>query len=173
MLFSLPRLLIGVFLIGTTLSFTKIEPSAVQLVYTNCDRVPELNKKIISHVKTKIGKKVGRGECWDLAAEALNTVGANWDKNYAFGKEIDSAIECVYPGDIIQFEGVEVEYKKGTTTYYEELAHHTAIVFQVKDKGNFIMAEQNTSSAGKKVALNPLELKNIKKGKYTVYRPVK
>lgn len=138
-----------------------------------CDQVPDLNKKIINHIKTKIGKKVGRGECWDLAADALNTVGATWDKDYVFGKEIDPAKECVYPGDIIQFEGVEVEYRKGNTIYYEDLSHHTAIVYQVKNKGSFIMAEQNTSTGGKKVTLDPLELTNITKGKYTVYRPVK
>src|SRR5688572_15897370 len=35
---------------------------------TNCDTVPELNQKVIDFVKTKLNKKVGEGECWDLAA---------------------------------------------------------------------------------------------------------
>ena len=143
------------------------------IVVKDCDQVPELNKKIVSLVKSKIGKKVGRGECWDLAAEALNSVAANWDGSYNFGRIVSVEKECVYPGDIIQFEGVEVEYKKGNTIYWEDLSHHTAIVYEVKEKGSYVMAEQNTSAGGKKVTLNPLELKNIKKGTFTVYRPVK
>ncbi|HNX58050.1 MAG TPA: hypothetical protein PKK43_03055, partial [Spirochaetota bacterium] len=31
----------------------------------------ELNEKVIAYVNTVLGKKVGRGECWDLAQEAL------------------------------------------------------------------------------------------------------
>ena len=64
-----------------------------------CDSVPELNKKIIAFVKTKLNKKVGRGECWDLAAEALNSTQAKWDGNYVFGKEVNYKKDCVYPGD--------------------------------------------------------------------------
>ena len=138
-----------------------------------CDAVPELNKQIISHVKSTIGKQVGRGECWDLAADALNSVGADWDKNYKFGRVVNYAKDCVFPGDIVQFEGVQIEYRKGNSVYWEDLEHHTAIVYEVKATGNYIMAEQNTSEGGKKVVLNPLQLKDVTKGKYTIYRPTK
>jgi len=138
-----------------------------------CDQIPELNKKMIEFVKSNLNKKVGRGECWDLAAQGLDEIGAAWDKNYGFGKEIDVKKDCVYPGDIIQFEGVKIEYHKKNTMYWEELDHHTAIVFKVIDKGNFLMAEQNTSTLGRKVGFSNLELKNILKGTYKVFRPVK
>jgi hypothetical protein len=141
--------------------------------FVDCDKIPELNKQMVDFVKSQMGKKVARGECWDLAAQGLNKIGANWDKNYIFGKEIDVKKDCIYPGDIFQFEGVKIEYKKGNTTYWEEMEHHTAIVFKVNGKENFTMAEQNTSSLGKKVGLSELELKNILKGKYKVFRPVK
>jgi hypothetical protein len=138
-----------------------------------CDQVPELNQKIIDFVKANLNKKVGEGECWDLAAKALNKSGAKWDNHYAFGKEVDIRQECIYPGDIMQFEGVEIKYEKKGVFYREELEHHTAIIFKVNGKENFIMAEQNTNTLGKKVGLNPLELKNILKGNYTIFRPVK
>jgi hypothetical protein len=137
-----------------------------------CDQIPELNKKIIAFVKSNLNKKVGKGECWDLAAQALYKVGATWDKNYVFGKEIDPKKNCIYEGDIMQFEGVQIEYQKKNTFYTEELEHHTAIIYKVNDKGNFVMAEQNTSTHGKKVGLNALELKNILKGTYKIFRPV-
>jgi hypothetical protein len=138
-----------------------------------CDDVPALNKQIVSFVKSKLNKKVGRGECWDLAAEALNSVGAKWDHDFAFGRPVDIKKECVYPGDIMQFEGVEVEYRDKNTFYSEQYDQHTAVIFEVKDKESFVMAEQNTSSHGKKVSLNGLELKNIRKGKFKLFRPVK
>lgn len=138
-----------------------------------CDKVPELNQKMLAFVKSNLKKKVGKGECWDLAAQGLNTIGANWDKNYGFGKEIDIKKDCVYSGDIIQFENVKIEYHKNNTTYWEEMDHHTAVIFKVNDKESFTIAEQNTSDLGKKVGLSSLELKYILKGTYTVYRPVK
>ena len=43
--------------------------------------------------------------------------------------------ETIFPGDIIQFEGVKIERKeKGKTVYYETFEHHTAIVYSVEDK---------------------------------------
>lgn len=138
-----------------------------------CDKVPDLNQQMIAYLKTTINKKVARGECWDLAAQGLNKIGANWDKNYGFGKIIDLKKECVFPGDIIQFEDVEIEYKDKGTFYKESMMHHTALVYEVKGKESFVIAQQNTGMHGKKVSLDPLELKNIRKGSYTFFRPVK
>src|SRR4051812_31109665 len=84
------------------LSFTA--PAGAGMV---CDKIPELNQQMLDFVKSQMNKKVGRGECWDLAAQGLNKIGANWDKDYGFGKEIDIKKECVFPGDIFQFEGVK------------------------------------------------------------------
>lgn len=138
-----------------------------------CDSTPVLNKQIIEFVKTKIKKKVGRGECWDLAAEALQLVSAKWDGKYKYGKEVFVEKDCIYPGDIIQFEGVIIKYTIDGIEYKEKMAHHTAIIYEVKGKGDFILAHQNTAFTGRKVGLSPLQVVNISKGKYKVYRPVK
>jgi hypothetical protein len=138
----------------------------------NCDDVPELNKQLLTFVKSTVNKKVGRGECWDLAACALNSINAKWDNAYTFGREVNLKKECVYAGDIMQFEGVKVKYAKDGYFYEDIMEHHTAVIYEVKGEGVFTMAEQNTSLAGKKVALHPLDLKNIVRGKYTIYRPV-
>jgi hypothetical protein len=139
----------------------------------SCDKVPELNQQIIVFVDSKMNKKVGRGECWDLAAEALNSVGASWDQDFKFGREINPNKDCVYPGDIMQFTDVTVEYAIGNKRFKETMAQHTAIIYKVNGTGDYVIADQNTTTHGKKVGLNPLELKNIKKGRYQVYRPVK
>lgn len=138
-----------------------------------CDSIPSVNKQIIVFVKNNIGKKVGRGECWDLANEALNFISAKWDGEYNFGKEIKYMNECVFPGDIVQFENVELNYKIGDNQFTEKLLHHTAIIYTIKSKGQFVMADQNTGRSGKKVGLSPFNLDDIKKGKIKIFRPVK
>ncbi len=138
-----------------------------------CGNAPGLNNEIIKIVNASIGKKVGAGECWDVAAEALNRSGAKWDGNYKFGKVIDYKKECIYPGDIVQFEGAELKYNIEDVFYIEKLTHHTAIIYTVKSKGDFVIADQNTKHSGKKVATHPFDVKTLTKGKFSIYRPQK
>ncbi|MDA3780832.1 MAG: hypothetical protein PF487_11535 [Bacteroidales bacterium] len=135
--------------------------------------IPTLNKTIITYVESVIGKKVDRGECWDLANQALIKVNADWDRKYKYGKQIFPKKDTIYPGDIIQFENVKIVYKKGNTTYTEIMKHHTAIVYKVLDKGYYKLAHQNTQSTGRKVGISELKLSSITIGKTYFYRPVK
>jgi hypothetical protein len=150
-------------------AFNNTPPSLV----LPCDGTPALNNEIIKYVKTNISKKVGRGECWDLAAEALNTVGAKWDGDYGFGRVVNLGKECVYPGDVIQFTDVTVMYQKDNSIFTEQMQQHTAIIYTVKTPKEFVLADQNTNSSGRTVGLHPLELKNITAGTFKIYRPVK
>jgi hypothetical protein len=154
------------------LNEVNLVPVSIQLLPPSCDSIPELNKKILVLVRRQIGKTVDRGECWDLAALVLNQTSAKWNGEYGFGRKIDPEKECVYPGDIIQFEGVKIKYTKGRAEYTETMAHHTAVINEVKAKGVFVLAHQNTGTSGRKVGLSDLDLKTIVKGKYMIYRPV-
>jgi hypothetical protein len=136
-----------------------------------CDTVPELNQKIVELVRQQIGKKVDRGECWDLAALVLNQTGAEWDGQYNFGKKVDPEKECIYPGDIIQFEGVRIKYTRERAVYEETMGHHTAVIIAVKSKGVFVLAHQNTGFSGRTVGLSDLDLSTIIKGKFQIFRP--
>ncbi len=151
-------------------SFTKTISSDSFKYYQTTDSIPAMNKQIIEFVKTKIKKKVGTGECWDLAAEALKIVNAKWDMKYKFGKEIDFKKEPIYPGDIIQFENVILNYEKDGKKFTEKMSHHTAIIFEVIDKTNFTMAHQNNGYTGKKVGISPIDLATLTKGKFKIYR---
>lgn len=137
---------------------------------TPCDVVPDINKNIVSFVATKINKKVGRGECWDLAYEALNTYHAKWDGKYTYGTKVDYTSECVYPGDIIQFERVVTEIKSNGEVMRGEMPHHTAIIYEVQSTGKFILAHQNYNNK-RKVMLTPLDMETVKRGKVMIYRP--
>jgi len=123
-------------------------------------------KKILAFCDLNKGKKVGKGECWDLAKEALNNAGATWTAPYDFGKVLTKK-DIVLPGDIIQFEKVRIEYPDGA---WKEIPHHTAIIYKVAETNKYTIAEQNAN--GKRfVQLSEIDLSYIKKGKYTIYRP--
>lgn len=139
---------------------------------------PTLNKKVVEYVDTVIGKKVDRGECWDLAAAALDYAGAYLDRSnqkniYVFGKVINPKQEEIFQGDIIQMENVQVEYTRDNGIYTESMPHHTAIVYKVLEKDRFKIAHQNTSFSGKKVGISEFSLGELKKGKIIFYRPYK
>ena len=146
--------------------------SPIFIIAAPCDTIPELNQKVVEMVRQQIGTTVGRGECWDLAALVLNKNGAKWDGKYVFGAKVDPEKECVYPGDLIQFEGVKIKYNRGNAVFTETMEHHTAVINEVKSKGVYILAHQNTGTSGRKVGLSELDLKTIIKGKCQIYRPV-
>ena len=153
----------------------KLQYLVLTLIFIN-PNIPVANKKIIEFVDNAIGKQVGRGECWDLASAALDYSGAYFDRSskktiYIFGKKINPKYEKVYPGDIIQIEKVKIEYTKGNTIHTETMAHHTAIIYEVPEKGVYQIAHQNTSFSGRKVGLSQLRMKDIKSGTITFYRP--
>ena len=151
-------------------SFMISMPSHSFCYFQTNDSIPAMNKQIIEFVNTKLKKKVGTGECWDLAAEALQLVNAKWDMKYKFGKEIDYKKEPIYPGDIIQFENVILNYEKDGKKFIEKMAHHTAIIYEVTNNTNFTMAHQNNGYSGKKVGVSPLDLATLTKGKFKIYR---
>lgn len=122
-----------------------------------------------------MGQRVGRGECWDLAAEALNAAGAEWNGDYGFGREVDPDHEPVHPGDIVQFERVEFRWEEGRDVHTIRMPHHTAIVMEVfgaMAPGAYIIAQQNTEETGRKVGTGNLVLSRRTKGKISFFRPI-
>jgi hypothetical protein len=140
------------------------------ILKAQCDSVPTLNKAVLAFTLSKMNKKVGRGECWDLAKYALEEVGADWDGAYGFGRKLEKG-ECVSPGDIIQFERIRIKYKKGSQTHTEAMPHHTAIIFEVISSDEVKLAHQNTGYTGRKVGVSGLKFSTIQSGKYAIYRP--
>ena len=136
------------------------------------DKIPDLNKKIISYVESVIGKQVDRGECWDLAYQALTRNNAEWDGQFKYGRLLNPKKETVLPGDIIQFKNVKVQYAKGQMIYVETMDQHTAIVYKVLERNHFQLAHQNTQFSGRKVGLSEFNLDHVVKGKVWIYRPV-
>jgi hypothetical protein len=145
-----------------------------QAAVQECDSIPPLNQEIIAFVDAKMRKKVGNGQCWTLAAQALDNSNATWNGKFEFGTQLNPDTDCIYPGDIIQFKNVKLVTKNSSGgSSYEEMEQHTAIVYKVVGKGHYQIAHQNTEKWGKKVDISTIDLKNKKKGKIWMYRPTR
>jgi hypothetical protein len=138
----------------------------------DCDSLPELNSSVVEFAKGKVGKKVDRGECWDLIKYALDDVDAEWDGFENFGDIVDETTECLYPGDIIQFKKIKIRYKEGDMTYTESMYHHTAIILEVSnDNNDLVILHQNSAQHGRKVGESDLKIDTVVSGTLTFYRP--
>lgn len=143
-----------------------------QFALAQCDSISLLNQAVLKYATSNMNKKVGRGECWDLAKYALDEAGASWNGAYVFGRKLKEG-ECLMPGDLIQFEKVKVKYKNGKQTFTEAMPHHTAIIYKVTNSDEVMLIHQNTAYSGRKVGTSNLRFSTIISGKYFIYRPEK
>lgn len=136
--------------------------------------LPPLNAKVIEFINRNIGKQIDEGECWDVANRALQYANAKHEDTYKFGRVLRKDEE-VYPGDIIQFENVRIKVDLEMEDGYMiiDIPHHTAIVYEVIEKLNFRVADQNNGISDKIISINQMNLNNLEKGKFIIYRPEK
>ena len=140
--------------------------------FAQTDTLPEVNRRIVAFVREHMGEKVGRGECWDLAAGALDSAGAKWDGDYGFGPKLDLKRDVILPGDIVQIEGAEFRWEEGRDIHTMRMPHHTAVVLEVKAPGAYVIGQQNTQETGRRVGTGDLVLARRTKGRIDFYRPV-
>ena len=106
-----------------------------------------------------------------MAEFVLNEHDADWDGYEKYGRLIDHDSECLYPGDIIQFEKIKIQYKEGHLTYTENMYHHTAIIKEVVNEIEVVILHQNTEKFGRKVGSSSLKFDTIVSGDLLIYRP--
>lgn len=117
----------------------------------------ERSQKVYQWARQQLNKRVGAGECWDLADRALRQAGARSsattgrDDNYDWGTPINP-VQAVIPGDVLQFRGYTVKTTvttkypdQSTESTYEivERPHHTAIVAANLGAKGLEILEQN------------------------------
>lgn len=122
-------------------------------------------KAVVDYAEANLGKKIDRGECWDLVAFALDNSGAEWQMPFDFGEKLDYKKDQIKPGDIISFDGVKFENENG----YQNFPMHYAIVYKVTDKDHITILHQNHNNK-KVVQTLDLNLTELKKGKMQFYR---
>lgn len=138
---------------------------------THATESSPLGEPVAAFAEAAMGTRVGRGECWDLAQHALNEAGARWDGYYGFGEQLDTTKVTVQRGDVVQFEGVMVERRMGSSLTQETMGHHTAIVLSVGASGRYTLAHQNFGKGGRNVSRYELVMADVKRGEITFFRP--
>jgi hypothetical protein len=139
-------------------------------LYSQCEELIPINNSIIEFVDNSMGEKIGRGECWDLAKEALDYAEATLIDAYVFGRLLDKN-ECIYPGDILQFENIKTELVEGGLTTFQNFPHHTAIVYETTSQNEIILAHQNVDGK-RKVTTSKFIFSSVIEGELKVYRPI-
>ena len=134
----------------------------------------ELNGKVLAFVNKVLGTSVGRGECWDLAQEALDMNLAYWTRPTTFGLPLNPRTDEIKAGDIIQFRNLKItEHLPDGRTRWEILGapDHTAVIYKVLGKKRYTLAHQNVG--GKRTVMKgDINLANVTGGQYWIYRPV-
>ncbi|WP_020394442.1 CHAP domain-containing protein [Thiolinea disciformis] len=114
-----------------------------------------LGAKVLRFAQDTLDKRVGKGQCWDLAESVLTKAGAKTSKmyytgekknfgdaDYVWGKPITQ--KELQAGDVIQFRDYEVKLEKPDGSWKSiERPHHTAIVESINEDGSIIVIEQN------------------------------
>ncbi len=133
----------------------------------------ELNSRIIDYVNKVMGTTVGRGECWDLAQEALDQNLADWIRPTTFGRQLNPNIDEIKAGDIIQFRTLKItENLPGGVTKNVTLGapDHTAVIYKVIGSKRYTLAHQNVGG-NRNVITGDIDLTHVTGGKYWIYRP--
>lgn len=149
-----------------------------------------MNQKVVSWALHRVRHQVGRGQCWDLADQALRNAGARSstttgaDDDYDWGDAVE--LSGVRPGDILQFRNFEIVTSTETKTTFLDGSwqgqtrknvltrpHHTAIIETVWGDGVFGILEQNAKPAGKKVQRQRIATKSAAPVTTTESRSVK
>ncbi len=134
------------------------------IVFSSFQTVP-VEGKILEFCKSNMGKKVDRGECWDLAYAALNFANADWKAPFNFGGKVDYKKDGLKPADVLQFSNVKFMFPNRSMSFPK----HTAIVSKY-DNGKILIYHQNFNNK-RFVDTLTIDLANIKNGKIEAYRP--
>ena len=161
----------------------------------NGPKLSALNEKIVAFCRKSIGKKVGDGQCADLAYLALVNSGAESPDDFRdnpkpgdyvwgeliYGHKVENGKHfetgnrnAVKPGDVIQMRDVMIEHEEDSQDYISketvDADHHTAVVSSVSADGmSYKVYEQNANDVPA-VSSGDLHLEDMKSGYVLVYR---
>ena len=134
------------------------------ILFSSFQTVPVAGK-IMEFCKANMGKKVDRGECWDLANAALNYANADWTPTMNYGDKVNYKKDPLKPADILQFTNVKYAFANGSASFPK----HTAIIS--KANGTKVLVYHQNMNNKRYVDTLTLDLNNIKGGKLEAYRP--
>lgn len=154
----------------------------------------KINARIAEFCKENLNKKVGDGDCYDLAKYALAAAGAKPEfkyKNYpnkgdyVWGEKLvlleeekgkqklTGKLKDIQAGDVIQFRDTKFSGPKanGKGTYTLAFSHHTAVVGEVEGGGKVLKICHQNMGGKKETLPGSLKPEHLTEGWIRVYRP--
>ena len=126
-----------------------------------------LGTQIVQFAQNRLGRRVGDGECFALADQALRGAGAksaadfgsvSAEADYVWGTAV--SLTNVQPGDIVQFRDYQYTRREDDDDgawreNSESRPHHTAIVVSNDGNGQLTLIEQNAppGSAARRIQM--------------------
>lgn len=132
--------------------------------------IPELNQKVISYLRERVGTTIGDGQCWTPASEAVKYAGGKRTGTYMLGREMADH-EALMPGDILQMEQAKFLSIDGKRR--AGMSHHTAIVDEIVQPNVVRILQQNFGRGEKAQTLTTftLHLDELRSGTLVPFRP--
>jgi len=137
-----------------------------------------LGENIKKAALAQLGKKVGDGECFTFVKTILEDNGCKTALDYKDGSWGDPVkVDDAQVGDVIQMKDVKLVFKQGAMTYTNTFPTHTRVIIEKRGKGKFVVLEQNVAlgktADPKVVQKHDFDMKDLKEGAVSFYRPVK
>jgi hypothetical protein len=181
-------LVAGLFLAPTSQAAPQARPVAADQLAEELQS--RTSARLVQFCRSYLGRRLGNGECSEVAVYGLPAAGAELDFDNPWGRfvcqytavdgrptvQVPSSQKSrkpdVRPGDLIQYEGVLFESYPETGYSFREYPHHTSVVERVSSDGlTLIMLEQNVMGA-KYVQRTRLFLPEMTAGTMRVTRPI-
>jgi myosin tail region-interacting protein MTI1 len=162
------------------------ESSAIAVMSGNQEAKPNL--QIVQFCEQHLNRKVGDGDCFDLAKHALHEAGLKRrlpehpnKGDFVWGELVlclqgngseataQGRMGDITPGDIIQFRDAVFKRKKKS----ERFGHHTAVVVQVSNNGSDVKVLHQNYRGKRVVTELNLHLLDLKSGWIRVYQPTR
>jgi hypothetical protein len=152
------------------------------------DEPRPLGEKVVEFVRSKVGERVGDGQCTSLVSEALRHAGASLPgRGHPSWGEEQKGLGDARPGDILIFENIVIVQRRpradgNVVKLTVKSPHHAAIVAGVAGRGRdarltvlhqnsgFEKSDDDRRKVVQQWDFSPAELKQ---GTIKVFRPIK
>jgi hypothetical protein len=187
----------GIFVLGEGTSSMPVVVAARPVVERPEQRKAtqdQTNAKLVRFCRSYLGRKLGNGQCSELAVYGLPAANARLDFNNLWGSYV-----CQYsasggrltvalgaagrdpknprrvdvrPGDILQYENVRFEKRWNGGYSYQAYPHHTSIIERVSRDGSTVKVLEQNINGTQYVLETELYLPEMTEGTLRISRPI-
>ena len=140
---------------------------------TSAAQIPHTNALIVGEADSYIGQRVGGGVCKELLDTILihNGLGLHINGSVGYYSFVLDSSDTVYPGDVVIFKNVVLDFGKVKSVYKD----HLAIVYAQAGNNTYYIVHQNhgvSNPKKAKVVVTKLDLNKMVSGEIEFRRAI-